>query len=281
MRAAEWAAGEAHRHKAPLLVVSAAVQPLRAHDTDRRTVASQLCGESALRSARPSRGRPKLRSRLVIDASLLIGPPTLAVTDSGCRSARACRRRPRSRGIPRDAARARSAGRRPCTPAARSSWSGRGRASTCALRSSLASATRRTPRLWHSHSTTQNCAGRPWSSSTPGTGSRSRPGGRPIPARLAAEADKNLAEVLEPWRGKCPAVSVRQDLVHDHAARVLACYSSRADLVVIGRHASSAGPAVGGIQHAVLSHARGPIAIVPSGLRLICSRRSVRAGWAG
>jgi hypothetical protein len=101
------------------------------------------------------------------------------------------------------------------------------------------------------------------------------------PARLAAEADKNLAEVLEPWRGKCPAVPVRQELVHDHAARVLACYSSRADLVVIGRHASSAGPAVGGIQHAVLSHARGPIAIVPSGLRLICSRPSVRAGWPG
>jgi hypothetical protein len=28
------------------------------------------------------------------------------------------------------------------------------------------------------------------------------------PARLAAEADKNLAEALEPWRGKCPAVPV-------------------------------------------------------------------------
>ena len=84
------------------------------------------------------------------------------------------------------------------------------------------------------------------------------------PAHLAAEAD-NLAEALDSWRGKYPAVPVRQDVVHDHPARVLACYSSRADLVVIGRHANSAGPAVGGIQHAVLSHARGPVAIVPSG----------------
>ena len=77
---------------------------------------------------------------------------------------------------------------------------------------------------------------------------------------------RNLAEALGPWRDKYPAVPVRQDVVHDHPARVLACYSSRADLVVIGRHASGAGVAVGGIQHAVLSHARGPVAIVPSGI---------------
>ena len=85
------------------------------------------------------------------------------------------------------------------------------------------------------------------------------------PAQLAAEADRNLAEALEPWRDKYPSVPVRQDVVHDHPARVLTCYSSRADLVVIGRHSGGGGPAVGGIQHAALSHARGPVAIVPSG----------------
>ena len=54
---------------------------------------------------------------------------------------------------------------------------------------------------------------------------------------------------------------VRRDVVHEHPARVLAAYAGRADLVVIGRH--SRGHAIGGIQHAVLSHARGPVAIVP------------------
>ena len=49
--------------------------------------------------------------------------------------------------------------------------------------------------------------------------------------------------------------------MHGHPARVLAAYAGRADLVVIGRH--SGGHAIGGIQHAVLSHAHGPVAIVP------------------
>jgi nucleotide-binding universal stress UspA family protein len=85
---------------------------------------------------------------------------------------------------------------------------------------------------------------------------------RPADAeRLAAETDAILAEALEPWREKYPGVPVRHDVVHGHPARVLAAYAGRADLVVVGRH--SRGPAIGGIQHAVLSHAHGPIAIVP------------------
>ena len=79
--------------------------------------------------------------------------------------------------------------------------------------------------------------------------------------RLAAEADRSLAEALEPWREKYPGVPVRHDVVHGHPARVLAAYAGRADLVVIGRH--SGGHAIGGIQHAVLGHAHGPVAIVP------------------
>jgi hypothetical protein len=50
---------------------------------------------------------------------------------------------------------------------------------------------------------------------------------------------------------------------------VLACYTTRADLVIIGRHgAPGSRPAIGGIQHALLNHARGPVAIVPAGLDL-------------
>ena len=55
---------------------------------------------------------------------------------------------------------------------------------------------------------------------------------------------------------------VRHDVIHGHPARVLANYSARADLVVIGRHGS---PGIGSIQHALLDHARGPVAIVPVG----------------
>ena len=41
----------------------------------------------------------------------------------------------------------------------------------------------------------------------------------------------------------------------------------RADLVVLGRHGhpSGPGPGIGSIQHAVLDHAHGPVAVVPSG----------------
>jgi nucleotide-binding universal stress UspA family protein len=80
-----------------------------------------------------------------------------------------------------------------------------------------------------------------------------------------SEARRNLAEALGNWRDKYPAVPVRQDVVRGHPARVLACYSARADLVVIGRHdGPGTGPAIGAVQHAVLSHARGPVAVIPS-----------------
>ena len=71
--------------------------------------------------------------------------------------------------------------------------------------------------------------------------------------------------MLRPWRDKYPAVPVWQDVVHGHPAHVLAIYSARADLVVIGRpEQASSHAAIGATQHALLSHARGPVAIVPA-----------------
>jgi nucleotide-binding universal stress UspA family protein len=89
----------------------------------------------------------------------------------------------------------------------------------------------------------------------------------PDPAQISAEASRHLAAALEQWHGKYPEVRVRQDIVRGHPARVLASYSARADLVVIGRHGhpSGPGPGIGSIQHAVLDHAHGPVAVVPSG----------------
>jgi nucleotide-binding universal stress UspA family protein len=91
---------------------------------------------------------------------------------------------------------------------------------------------------------------------------------RPIdPDRIPAEAASTLAAALSGWRDKYPGVQVRQDIIHGHPARVLASYSARADLVVLGRHGhpAGAGPGIGSIQHAVLDHAHGPVAVVPSG----------------
>jgi nucleotide-binding universal stress UspA family protein len=53
--------------------------------------------------------------------------------------------------------------------------------------------------------------------------------------------------------------------IRGHPGRVLASYSARADLVVLGRH-GAVGPGVGSTLHAVLDHAHGPVAIVPARL---------------
>jgi nucleotide-binding universal stress UspA family protein len=51
--------------------------------------------------------------------------------------------------------------------------------------------------------------------------------------------------------------------MHGHPGRALIGLSTRADLVVIGRHAGHLqGP--GSVRHAVLNHAHGPVVIVPS-----------------
>ena len=81
------------------------------------------------------------------------------------------------------------------------------------------------------------------------------------PEQISDEAIRSLSAVLDQWRQKYPAVRVRQDVIRGHPARILANYSVRSDLVVIGRHAD---PGIGSIQHALLDHARGPVAVVPA-----------------
>jgi nucleotide-binding universal stress UspA family protein len=104
----------------------------------------------------------------------------------------------------------------------------------------------------------------PGTPDAPGPAGALRP---PDPAHISAEAGRHLAAALEQWHAKYPEVRVRQDVLRGHPARVLASYSARADLVVLGRHGhpSGPGPGIGSIQHAVLDHAHGPVAVVPSG----------------
>jgi nucleotide-binding universal stress UspA family protein len=87
----------------------------------------------------------------------------------------------------------------------------------------------------------------------------------PGPGLEAASAGARLAELMESWANKYPGVPVSQQIMPGHPARALISLSARADLVVIGRHGEHPGPhGPGPIRHAVLSHAHGPIALVPS-----------------
>jgi nucleotide-binding universal stress UspA family protein len=81
------------------------------------------------------------------------------------------------------------------------------------------------------------------------------------PALISAAAKGQLEDMLSAWQEKYPTVRAIPDVVHAHPARVLASLSARADLTVIGKHAA---PSLGSIRNVVLSHAHGPVAIVPS-----------------
>ena len=95
------------------------------------------------------------------------------------------------------------------------------------------------------------------------------PGAGIVPAPglhvAAAAAGRQLTLLMDTWQEKHPDVPVSHDVVHGHPGRALAALSARADLVVLGRHAAHhalRGP--GSVRHAVLNHAHGPVAIVPS-----------------
>jgi nucleotide-binding universal stress UspA family protein len=69
----------------------------------------------------------------------------------------------------------------------------------------------------------------------------------------------------EPFSGQYTEVRVSQDIVHGHPGRALVGLSARAALAVLGRHAKHPGlQGPGSVRHAVLSHALGPVAVVPS-----------------
>jgi nucleotide-binding universal stress UspA family protein len=84
-------------------------------------------------------------------------------------------------------------------------------------------------------------------------------------SRAADGAAEKLDDVLNDCRAGYPDVDASRDVVHGHPGRVLADLSTRADLVVLGRRNEGdrmvPGPAR--VIHAVLSHARGPVVVVP------------------
>lgn len=272
LRAAEWAAREAQRHRAPLRIVSAPAMPPRMHayDTVPPTVASALRARAA-RAVGEAIGRAaEVTSGLEVEGDLLTGPPTLAVTDCGTGALMLV---VGARGAGGFAAMllgslSRYAAMHAACPVvvAREETSAvhlevvvgirdpHDTADTLAF--AFEEAALRHATLVAAHS----C----WPPAVLGglTG-----GGAGHPAhheQALAQASSALIAALDGWREKYPDVPVRQDVVNDHPAKVLACYSARADLIVIGRHGTPGRPAIGAIQHAVLNHAHGPVAIVPS-----------------
>ena len=264
LRAVEWAALEARRHQAPLRIIAApALLPrMRARAQDPETVALLLKGEArrALEEAVVRAG--EVAAAQHIETGLLAGPPALAVARSG---AEALMLVVGARGLGGFAALllgsvsryAAMQARCPVVVVREETSAVHGEVvvgirdpqeADATLGYAFEEAVLRGAGLTAVHS---------WNWSRFAAGADD--------GHVAAEVELDLSDALKAWHDKYPTVPVWQDVVHDHPAHVLAIYSARADLVVIGRHDDfSPHPAIGGIQHALLSHARGPVAIVPA-----------------
>ncbi|WP_406186398.1 universal stress protein [Streptomyces sp. NBC_01006] len=85
-----------------------------------------------------------------------------------------------------------------------------------------------------------------------------------IHAQLDISAKAGLDEMLEPWREKYPGVHVAARATAGHAAWQLVESGSEAGLIIVGRRIrrSSVGAHIGPITHAVLHHARAPVAVI-------------------
>jgi nucleotide-binding universal stress UspA family protein len=274
--AVEWAALEARRHGAPLRIVSVPALPprMRAYDTAPQTVAGALRGVSFHAVGEALTRSREVAPGLLVDADVLAGRPALAVTDSG---AGALMLVVGARGAGGFAAMllgsvSRYAAFHASCPVVvvREDTKAVHREVAVGIRDprdieeplefAFEEAAKRGATLVAVHSWY-------WFPSALAASIVREMSGHPADLdEISADASRSLTEALLIWRQKYPAVPVRQEVVRGHPARVLAGYSAHADLVVIGRHGGpGAGPAIGAIQHAVLNHAHGPVAIVPDG----------------
>jgi nucleotide-binding universal stress UspA family protein len=249
LRAVEWAAQEAERRKSPLRIVSAPAMPPRMHAGHEpvQTVADEL-REFSLRALGTAVTRAEeVAPGLLIDTDLLSGAPARAITDAG---AGALLLVAGARGIGGFAALILgSVSRYAATHA------------PCPV-----VVVRATPGAVHR----EVVVGVRDASDAAGTlafafDEAALRGADLIAVHVSGEAGaEELTEILNGWRDKYPGVTVRPEIVSGHPGQVLAEYSARADLVVIGRHGGSgASHAIGSAQHAVLNHANGPVAVIP------------------
>ncbi|WP_330300667.1 universal stress protein [Streptomyces sp. NBC_00503] len=83
-------------------------------------------------------------------------------------------------------------------------------------------------------------------------------------AQLEMSAKASLDDLLKPWRDKYPAVDVSSRANAGRAATELLDRSSEAGLIIVGRRIrrSSIGAHIGPVAHAVLHHAKAPVAVI-------------------
>jgi nucleotide-binding universal stress UspA family protein len=278
LRAVEWAALEARRHSSPLRIVSAPgpVPRLHAYRAAPEAIANALRGIAARALATAVSRAEEVAPGVPVTTGLLSGPPALAVTASASDAAMLV---VGARGAGGFAAMILGsvsryvASRAPCPVVVVREENmavhreiaigirdpqGTTEALTFAFEeAALRGADLVAVHTWYLFPSTLHV---PVAGEAPGPRSTDS-------ARISAEAASQLTTALARWREKYPGVKVRHDVTRGHPARVLASYSARADLVVLGRqaHPEGAGPGIGSIRHAVLDHAHGPVAVIPSG----------------
>ena len=267
LRAADWAAREAVRREVPLRIVSAPAlpPPMRSPYVSEAAVSNALRGIAARSLGLAVERAGEIASGLPVQTDLLSGPPAVAVADCG-------------RGASMLVLGARGAGgfgammlgsvsrygadHAPCpVVVVRDETTAIQREVAVGIRDpedadgaldfAFEEAALRSAELLVVHA---------WHGIPPGL--LANAGSSYHPELMCAAAEEQLEDTLSAWREKYPAVKVNLYAVDAHPARALASLSARADLIVIGKHAGP-GPVVGSIQNAVLSHAHGPVAIVP------------------
>ena len=275
LRAVEWAAREADRHGAPLRIVSAPALPPRMWASAPAPYGvARMLGDVPRRALGEAITRAReIAPDLLVDADLLTGPPALAVTGSGSGAlllvvgARGAggfaamllgsvsRYTAMHASCPVVVAREETGVvHREVVVGIRDPHDAAATLPFAFEEAALRGATLVAVHAWY------------WFPSAFGNPVARETTARPAdPGKVPADVSRNLAETLQVWREKYPDVAVREDIVHGHPARVLASYTARSDLVVIGRHGGhDTGPAIGAVQHAVLHGAHGPVAIVPA-----------------
>ncbi|WP_300614450.1 universal stress protein [Trebonia sp.] len=274
LRAAEWAAAEAARRGAPLRIVSAPglLPRMRSYQAP-STVANALRGIAARALAEAVDRVSEVTAGLLVETALLDGPPAAVVSDSGA-GARLLVVGSRGAGgfsaLVLGSVSRYVATHAPCPVVVVHEETGAVHReivvgvrdpdnADAALGFAFEEAALRRANLTAVHAITWPATGPV--SSAPAADSASLAAAA---AAAQAAAERHLAEVLREWQQKYPEVTTAEDVVRCHPAQMLASLSARADLVVIGRHGTPGAPDGSSIQHAVLGHARGPVAIVPA-----------------
>jgi nucleotide-binding universal stress UspA family protein len=265
LRAAEWAAREAVRRAAPLRIVSAPGVPprMRDHQASVATVANAMRGIAARALADAVDRVNEVTAGLPLDTDLIDGPPATAVRDSG---AGALLLVVGARGAGGFAALVLgsvsryAASHAPCPVAVVHEETGAVHREVvvgvrdpddadAALEFAFCEAALRGANLIVLHAT----------SCFPSLGA-----GAQEEKAAVASVRRHLDDVLDKWRQMFPDVAVTTDVVRGHPANLLASLSTRADVVVIGRHDTDGTADSSVVRHSLLGHAHGPVVIVPS-----------------